>query len=396
MVEPGRMEQRTSVLRRAFEAVGWLVLALAVFASPRITAQPIAFTVERASEWEALFDRTSGWTGSDGIYSIPLSSDESAGGYLETPTLFGFGDTFIGEVGPNGERLGGWSLVNNTLAYMPPGEPDPDTVDFYWSLDGFGNPAAAFVPDTPQSSPGDWYWFGDWVIVGERLYNFPLRMVPGFLEIGGVSLLELPLDSPQPLPNQRQADTPLYVPPQDGRDALVFGGGILDNRREAGAPRPDGFLYVYGIENSLIKRLLVARVAPEDLTDFTAWRYWDGGAWVSELTEAVAITSGLSQEFSVSPLPDGRYVVVYKPWGSYVSLRIGDTPVGPFGDQIDIWLTPEDQFDPDVFTYNAKAHPHLSQPGELIISYNVNSLEFADNLEHADIYRPRFIRVRFE
>jgi hypothetical protein len=51
------------------------------------------------------FDRTSGWTGADGIYSIPLTGNETPG--TARHTLFVFGDTFIGEVSPEGERMPG-------------------------------------------------------------------------------------------------------------------------------------------------------------------------------------------------------------------------------------------------------------------------------------------------
>ncbi len=45
--------------------------------------------------------------------------------------------------------------------------------------------------------------------------------------------------------------------------------------------------------------------------------------------------------------------------------------------------------------YNAKAHPHLSPPGELLIRYNVDSSDFWGQFKNADIYRPRFIRLKW-
>jgi hypothetical protein len=45
------------------------------------------------------------------------------------------------------------------------------------------------------------------------------------------------------------------------------------------------------------------------------------------------------------------------------------------------------------FTYAAKAHAELSRPGELLVSYVVNSFDFAESSTNADIYRPRFVRV---
>ena len=44
--------------------------------------------------------------------------------------------------------------------------------------------------------------------------------------------------------------------------------------------------------------------------------------------------------------------------------------------------------------YNAKAHPHLSDPDHLLISYNVNTNiggDFWYHFERGDLYRPRFI-----
>ena len=71
-------------------------------------------------------------------------------------------------------------------------------------------------------------------------------------------------------------------------------------------------------------------------------------------------------------------------------------PDGPARTARKIWHCPEPDRDPDIFVYNAKAHPHISAPGELLISYNVNTFDFFDHFKYADIYRPRFIRLRLK
>jgi fibronectin type 3 domain-containing protein len=43
--------------------------------------------------------------------------------------------------------------------------------------------------------------------------------------------------------------------------------------------------------------------------------------------------------------------------------------------------------------YDAKLHPSLATSGKLLMSYNVNSLNYADNLADARLYRPRFVDV---
>ena len=73
---------------------------------------------------------------------------------------------------------------------------------------------------------------------------------------------------------------------------------------------------------------------------------------------------------------------------------LGASPIGPFGRGHRIWRCPEVAEHEQVFAYNAKAHPHLSPSGELLISYNLNSMDFfGELLKDATIYRPRFLRL---
>jgi hypothetical protein len=77
-------------------------------------------------------------------------------------------------------------------------------------------------------------------------------------------------------------------------------------------------------------------------------------------------------------------------------MQIGPTPVGPFGQRQKVWNTSDDIKEPDLFAYNAKAHPAISKPGELLVSYNVNSFKFLHQIEKIpNLYRPRFVRIVF-
>ena len=82
--------------------------------------------------------------------------------------------------------------------------------------------------------------------------------------------------------------------------------------------------------------------------------------------------------------------------GNSVALRIGESPTGPFGIFYSIYDCPEVLQDPDIFVYNAKAHPSLSNENEMLISYNVNTFDFWDHFSNADIYRPRFIYLKIK
>lgn len=51
--------------------------------------------------------------------------------------------------------------------------------------------------------------------------------------------------------------------------------------------------------------------------------------------------------------------------------------------------------DPNVFGYNAHAHPEVSTGTTLLISYTVNSFVNTDLYADASIYEPLFIDVTF-
>ncbi|MBI1938835.1 MAG: T9SS type A sorting domain-containing protein [Ignavibacteriales bacterium] len=99
----------------------------------------------------------------------------------------------------------------------------------------------------------------------------------------------------------------------------------------------------------------------------------------------------MSQEFSISEIND-KYLLVCQ-IGSSVAVRFGQSPVGPFDFYNEVYKCPEVNISGNVFVYNAKAHPSLSDNNSLLISYNVNTLSLSENINNADIYRPRFIKL---
>ena len=92
------------------------------------------FETRPAPEWDEILDRTSGWTGSDGIYSIPLNGSEQPSANSNDEHLILFSDTFIGEVDNNNHRMNS-KLINNTLAFMPNTHPNKDSISFFWRKD---------------------------------------------------------------------------------------------------------------------------------------------------------------------------------------------------------------------------------------------------------------------
>ena len=62
-------------------------------------------------------------------------------------------------------------------------------------------------------------------------------------------------------------------------------------------------------------------------------------------------------------------------------------------DIADVPFAPSIPYSGDNRHIHMAAHPHLSKPDELPISYNVNTLNSRDHFNYADIYRPRFINI---
>jgi len=354
--------------------------------------QTLKFTVAEAPEWNALFDRTSGWFGGDGLFAIPLNGTENKTAGPTTQTLLLFSDSMIGEIRDSTLQAGA-VMVNNTAAYLKGNKPGKETIRFQWATGKQNKPTALFYPTTSGAIEGDYYWLGDGFVntALDSLYIFAYRMRnlsktdDWSFKVMATDLIALSPRSRPPFTDQRQIETPLYF--ADGG----FGAGIFVNTKASGAPDPDGYIYVYGNR----KGLIVARVKPEDFEDFKAWRFWNGQAWTADRQQVKPMAADVSNELSVTALSDGRYALVFTLAGlsPTVGLRLSPTPYGPFGPVIKVYEAKEMQHK-NYLTYNAKAHPNLSAPGELLISYNVNAFDFWNELKaNPRLYRPRFIRL---
>jgi hypothetical protein len=358
---------------------------------------PIAAVAEE--DWSELFHRYEGWTGADGIYSIPFNGNEQSSDLNKT--LFVFSDTFIGSVdSTTGERLPPTYLINNTYAVMDGNTPINENIDFYYHHDTDGNPTTLFIPNTENSQEGDWYWLMDGISINDRFYLFALRMDHGddgqqAFAIAGVSLISFDLTENYEIFNLEEADTPLFYEDPEGW-SVVYGQAILSKLAESGNPDPDGYIYFYGVKDGNgSKEMTVSRVPEEYIDNYLFWEYWDGNAWSPDISDSYSITQNISQEFSVSQISQDLYIAVFQlnGVGEEVAYRLGSSVIGPFGFFNIVWSTPESDLDPDYFTYNAKAHPHLSNEEALLISYNVNSYEFSDHFSDAGLYRPRFVSI---
>jgi hypothetical protein len=386
-------EPATSRLHRA--------AAILLISIPFVWSQTTTgrMAVDSAPEWNRLFDRVEGWTGADGIFSIPLSGYKAPGRAEGGKTLFVFSDTWIGGVDAKTDERTGAAMIHNSLAVLDGAKPDPAKIHFLWGRTAAGKAASTFTPSTPSTvGKNAWYWLQDGFYHKGFVYILPIVCTPGgtsgWNEVG-VGFIKLPIGAdgePDPA-NAVQKDTPFKYNGPNG--SYYFGNGIMPNTAEAGAPNPDGYVYVYGRFG-----LYVSRVLPDDFEDFSKWRYWDGSGWNTDIGKARSLGLG-GPELSVSPITQGtlkgKYLLVSMSVEQNAFFRVGDSPWGPFGARTNIYQAPEwHTYGGGVFTYNAKAHPSLSANGEWLVSYNVNTADLALNLKHADIYHPRFFTLRLE
>lgn len=356
-----------------------------------------------APQWSNMLCQKNGWLGADGMYSVSLNGVETPGKANLTTTLFLFSDCIVGNIS-SGSLQPNWRFLHNSVAYMKGNKVDADYIHFYYQKDSAGNAQSMFEPHTPDSKPGDYYWMGDGLVnhaLDSTLYIFAYRIqnVPGSIypfEDVGLSLIAIPKNSKSPFTNQRQIDVPFFLKNSNTKGKVVFGICVLSNTIGSGALHPDGYIYIYGIRG-INKELLVARVKDYQFENFNEWKFWDGNNWNEDINNAVALTNRVSNEMSVSYTNDGRVVATYQQDvdSPNIMLQVGENPWGPFQPAKKIWETPEIYDGLEYYTYNAKAHPQLSKPGELLLSYNVNSFQFEKDLKaYPNFYHPRFITVK--
>ncbi|MFC1724604.1 DUF5005 domain-containing protein [candidate division KSB1 bacterium] len=92
------------------------------------------FKVNIDENYNALFTRTSGWTGGDVAHSIPLS---------DSLTLWVFGDSWVGPV-VDGRHYNA-AMINNSLAIQKGKDPVPENIKFYHK-EKDGKPASFLNP----------------------------------------------------------------------------------------------------------------------------------------------------------------------------------------------------------------------------------------------------------
>jgi len=254
-----------------------------------------------------------------------------------------------------------------------------------------------------------WFWLQDGVVIDKELFLVPLVVGPDLSQPEGlqfrvddVSMIKVPIVNDElDFTNATQKATPLAHVDKDSY--WLFGAAFMANTKQAGAKNPDGYIYVYGYETTRMQRLLkVARTKPESISDFDTWEYYADGKWTSDITESSTLLNHISCEMSVTPITsgenEGKYLAVYtyNVNTTLIAYSIADTPWGPFNEpKIAYESLEKEKLGGQAYTYNAKAHPHMSTSDELLITYNVNTYSMDHNTNDAKVYHPRFVGLKY-
>ena len=314
------------------------------------------WTAASLPETDALFQRTNGWLGADGDFTVSLTNGL---------TLWLFSDTFIGEVS-GGHRVRS-TMINNSAAWQEDNDSARARVTFFHGTSADGQLASLIVPADGRG----WFWLFDGAMARGKLILFLVQIERtddpsafGFRQIGNW-LGEV--SNPLAPPAQWQV-TQKKIP----------------------------FARFGGAEN---KTMILARAPDADLADFTAWRFRANAGWTTNAAAAADLGNNLASEYSVSWLPaPGRFVLINTENGlsEKILARTASEPWGPWSAPAVVYRCPEAAWGKRVFCYAAKAHPMLATAsGELIVTYAANSFDLAGVISDARLYWPRFVRVQW-
>lgn len=247
-----------------------------------------------------------------------------------------------------------------------------------------------------------WLWLQDGLVIKDHFYFIPMRVMPDQTQpeglqfkVIGTMLFDVPIHD-KTLDFSKVRQKPAHLFKEVGSSTFLFGSAIM-NHGEV-----DGFVYIYGYKATMgLRELIVAKAPKDSFWYLDTWQFYAADGWTNELTDSVPLLPHVSCEMSVSLLNSGPHqgkfmaVFTYDTDTPYIAVSMASSPVGPFSDPQIIYKTSEkERFKSTTYTYNAKAHPHLSKATDILVSYNTNTYNYDHNMSDARIYRPRFIRLK--
>jgi fibronectin type 3 domain-containing protein len=341
-------------------------VGLVPVAEPASAAEPVTtMTAEQLnSAFNTYGDAGGHWTGGDGTTSVALPDGR---------VVWLFSDTFLGTVNADGSRPSGTPLINNSAVVQT-----GTTLGATLHGGTAALPQALVVP----SQSGEYFWVADGLVESGELkviYNRYRRtgLEPLDFTLTGGALATFALPS---LTLSSVVDLPVG-------SEISWGSAIM----------PDGdHTYVYGTSSApgRMKFGHVARAPAGELDG--PWQFWTGSGWSAEPGAATRLLSGVGTSYSVQKMGSEYVLVTHENnliFDPQIVAYTSPSPTGPFTGPTHLYTAPEPTPGSSKIIYDVRLHPELATPGNLLLSYNVNSLEYEDNLADARLYRPRFLDI---
>lgn len=391
---------------------------------PHNNANPNVY-VYKDKRYDALFTRTLGWNGGDGVQTTLLPDGN---------VFWSFNDSFYGRATDASSRIRRSSnFPRNSLMVQTPGEdglPGAENTNFVWLADWVqreDSTAEGYYhcrthlrhpngeKTEAQIRQGEidqtWlYWAGDATVVDGCLqmlwagvYNGTQNLMQPRNRALAVYSLEGNPGSPEYL-KLLSVDHNFIV-----HDPIGYGSTLWEDE--------DGHTYLYSCyqfrknADDLLNTSspVVARSRTHDLR--SPWEYYVADAsgkfhWQNTYpTPEEARRSAISSKSVATPwvFKDGDWYYMTAQgfvFAREVYIMRSRTPWGPFEDCRHLWSMPRELDKLGTRTYQHFYMPHLhqslSRQGELVFSTNTDCKEWADNFNavgSADFYRPYFFRV---
>ncbi|MGH3489500.1 MAG: DUF4185 domain-containing protein [Actinopolymorphaceae bacterium] len=308
------------------------------------------------------WENEGGWAAADGTYSTLLPGKQ---------VVWLFNDTWLGPVNDD-ESLGDSPDLVNNSAVLGGRDGLPDVT------------ITGGTQDEPASLAGPlWQWNGDGIVDAGRLHVFEYEQGP--------------TDDPPPF-NFAWIGTTLVTFDKDfAIDAVTTVPMEGDVAWGVDVVPCGQFIYIYGVESVFLdKHMHVARARAGQVADTDSWEYFDGENWTGDPGSSARVGREMGASYSVTPV-EGNWVLTTSDslLGDTIYVSVADSPTGPFVDRQAIYVAPEAHSGEGLYApYNIAAHPAISKPGTLTISYNVNSSGGLDVIkENANFNRPRFVDI---
>jgi hypothetical protein len=334
-----------------------------------------AFTVYHDLSYNKFLTRFSGWNGGDGCVSTRLPDGSN---------LWSFQDSFFGLI--DNARMRTNNTFTRNAGFL---QKDQSLYSYVQLNPGVNENADTWIrhPDANANDDNHWYWGGPTQVVGDEI-----QMPLGHIVPGGFAGIHTSTDVA--VFNLDMSFKELILDKYVG--GLSWDGSIFK--------ADDGYTYMYANDNYGIcaAKVYVARVPGHDLHG--DWEYHTTDGWVTtaptDHSKFIPVLDGNATQANVFKDGSKYYFVTQGTcFGLDIYIYESNSPLGPFTNRRTLYKIPDkytSDADPGFITYNAVVHHTLSKEGELVISYNINPTDFADNFNFpgsADNYRPYFVRV---